>query len=108
MKEFIWTDDLVKQYAEAYRFSSSRINIEQFKEGLGWERSALIENYNAAISTELKFKAARRLLEFYFPRIPPESVIGKLHMEKFLLDVESVYELFAEHLTMPNNEQNVA
>lgn len=33
MEDFKWTDELVKQYAEVYRFSSSRTSIEQFKEG---------------------------------------------------------------------------
>jgi hypothetical protein len=32
MEDFKWTDELVKQYAEVYRFSSSRTSIEQFKE----------------------------------------------------------------------------
>lgn len=32
--EFGWTDELVKEYAEQYRFSSSRISIEQFKKSL--------------------------------------------------------------------------
>lgn len=31
--EFQWTDALAKEYAEQYRFSSSRITVEQFKEG---------------------------------------------------------------------------
>lgn len=29
--DFVWTDELVQAYAESYRFSSSRIDIEQFK-----------------------------------------------------------------------------
>lgn len=29
--EFVWTDALVKEFAEVYRFSSSRTGIEQFK-----------------------------------------------------------------------------
>lgn len=32
--EFEWTDELVKEYAEQYRFSSSRISIGQFKNTL--------------------------------------------------------------------------
>jgi hypothetical protein len=32
IKAFEWSDELAKEYAEQYRFSSSRITVEQFKE----------------------------------------------------------------------------
>lgn len=44
--EFQWTDALVKEYAEQYRFSSSRITVEQFKEGKQpeWEILSYLSN----------------------------------------------------------------
>lgn len=32
MEDFKWTDELVEQFAEEYRFSSSRISLDQFKQ----------------------------------------------------------------------------
>ena len=59
---FIWTDDLVKKYAEVYRFSSSRTSIEQFKENTDWlSQESVNTNYDLAMQ-EVEGKEAVELL----------------------------------------------
>jgi hypothetical protein len=53
MTEFIWTDELVKRYAEIYRFSSSRISIEQFKLDPLWGGESVLKGYgNSLLNSE--------------------------------------------------------
>ena len=61
---FIWTDDLVKKYAEVYRFSSSRTSIEQFKENTDWlSQESVNTNYDLAMQ-EVEGKEAVELLSY--------------------------------------------
>lgn len=56
-KEFEWNDQLAQEFAEQYRFSSSRISIEQFKESKQpkpdtekWQSAQqLVERYEKAL-----------------------------------------------------------
>lgn len=47
------TDDDMKNFAEQYRFSSSRISLKQFKETKGYNQTSVQSNYEASLDEKL-------------------------------------------------------
>lgn len=73
--EFQWTDELIQEYAEYYRFSSSRTTLEQFKASKQpkpeWEIVSLKDTYyNQIITAQNKLGIYR--LEDYLVKYPKD------------------------------------
>lgn len=87
--DFKWDDQLAQEYAEQYRFSSSRISIEQFK-----------ESKQPKPDTE-KWQSAQQLVERYEKALKEiQGHIKKAQNESIFVNEMAIALIIAQALTL--------
>ncbi len=86
-KDFVWTDGLVKQFAEEFRYSSSRTSIEQFKKMELEKRQA-----KPTINTWVSHPAE---IGFYLSGSISPIIVTKEHLAELLI-ADSKNQLFID------------